>query len=92
MIIARFILIVPTFVPSVAGIGKIPYPRFLAFSSFGSLLWVNICLGAGVLLGEIEFVKKHFEVVILAVTGVAMLPTISEAIKSKTLRSTMARI
>jgi len=90
VIIARFIPIVRTFAPFVAGIGKMPYPRFLAFSSVGSLLWVTICLGAGVLLGEMEFVKKHFEVVILAVIGVSILPIIIEAIKSKTLRSTAA--
>ena len=90
MIIARFVPIVRTFAPFVAGIGKMPYPRFLGFSSVGSVLWVTLCLGAGVLFGEMEFVKKHFEVVVLAVIGVSILPIIVEAIRSNTSRSTEA--
>jgi len=90
VIIARFVPIVRTFAPFVAGIGKMSYPRFLAFSSVGSVLWVTVCLGAGVLFGEMEFVKKHFEFVILAVIGVSILPIIFETIRSKTSRSTAA--
>jgi membrane-associated protein len=90
VIIARFVPIVRTFAPFVAGIGKMSYPRFLAFSSVGSVLWVTVCLGAGVLFGEMEFVKKHFEIVILAVIGVSILPIIFETIRSKTSRSTAA--
>jgi membrane-associated protein len=84
VIIARFVPIVRTFAPFVAGIGKMPYPRFLAFSSIGSVLWVTICLGAGVWFGQMEFVKKHFELVILAVIGVSLLPIVFEVLKKKT--------
>jgi membrane-associated protein len=90
VIIARFVPIVRTFAPFVAGIGKMSYPRFLAFSSVGSVLWVTICLGAGVLFGEMEFVKKHFELVVLAVIGLSVLPIIFEAIRNKTSHSTVA--
>ena len=83
VIIARFVPIVRTFAPFVAGIGKMPYPRFLLFSSIGSALWVPICIGAGVMFGELEFVKKHFELVILAVIGVSLLPIVFEALKSR---------
>ncbi len=90
VIIARFVPIVRTFAPFVAGIGKMPYLRFVAFSSVGSVLWVTLCLGAGVLFGEMEFVKKHFELVILAVIGLSLLPIIFEALKKKTPSSTAA--
>ena len=87
---ARFVPIVRTFAPFVAGIGKMPYARFLAFSSIGSVLWVTLCLGAGVWFGQMEFVKKHFELVILAIIGLSLLPIIFEALKKKTDSSTMA--
>lgn len=88
VIIARFVPIVRTFAPFVAGIGKMYYPRFLLFSFIGSALWVPICVGAGVWFGEMEFVKKHFEVVILAVIAVSLLPLLVEAIKRKAAHST----
>lgn len=89
VIIARFVPIVRTFAPFVAGIGKMPYPRFLLFSSIGSGLWVPICLGAGVMFGEMEFVKKHFELVILAVIGVSLLPIVIEALRSRAQQPTI---
>jgi len=88
VIIARFVPIVRTFAPFVAGIGKMPYPRFVLFSSVGSALWVTICLGAGVLFGEMAFVKEHFELVILAVIGLSLLPIVFETLKKKTPQST----
>lgn len=83
VIIARFVPIVRTFAPFVAGIGKMPYPRFILFSSIGSILWVTICVGAGVFFGEMEVVKKHFELVILGVIGVSILPIVIEVLKAK---------
>lgn len=83
VIIARFVPIVRTFAPFVAGIGKMPYPRFLTFSSIGSVLWVTICVGAGVQFGEMEFVQKHFELVVLAVIALSLLPIVIEVLKSK---------
>ncbi len=83
VIIARFVPIVRTFAPFVAGVGKMPYPRYMLFSFIGSCLWVPICLGAGVFFGEMEIVKKHFELVILAVIGVSLLPIVFEVVKSK---------
>jgi membrane-associated protein len=83
VIIARFVPIVRTFAPFVAGIGKMPYPRYLAFSCIGSLLWVPICIGAGVFFGEMEVVKKNFELVILGVIAVSLLPIAFEVVKAK---------
>jgi membrane-associated protein len=83
VIIARFVPIVRTFAPFVAGIGKMPYPRYMLFSCIGSALWVPLCLGAGVFFGEMEVVKKHFELVILGVIGISLLPIAIEILKSK---------
>ena len=83
VIIARFVPIVRTFAPFVAGVGKMPYPRYIMFSSVGSILWVTICLGAGLIFGEMEIVKNNFELVILGVIGVSLLPIIIEVVKSK---------
>lgn len=83
VIIARFVPIVRTFAPFVAGIGKMPYPRYILFSSIGSALWVPICVGAGVFFGEMEIVKKNFELVILGVIAVSILPIVIEVLKSK---------
>jgi membrane-associated protein len=83
VIMARFIPIVRTFAPFVAGIGKMPYVRFITFSFIGSALWVPICVGAGVYFGEMEIVKKHFELVILGVIGVSLLPIVIEVLKNK---------
>lgn len=83
VIIARFVPIVRTFAPFVAGIGKMEYPRYMLFSFIGSLLWVPICVGAGVFFGEMEVVKKHFELVILGVIAVSLLPIVFEVVKSK---------
>ena len=83
VIMARFIPIVRTFAPFVAGIGKMPYLRFITFSFIGSALWVPICVGAGVYFGEMEVVKKNFELVILGVIAVSLLPIVFEVLKNK---------
>jgi membrane-associated protein len=83
VILARFVPIVRTFAPFVAGIGKMPYPRFILFSSIGSALWVPVCVGAGVYFGNIPWVQKHFEVVILAVIAISVLPLVIEVLKNK---------
>lgn len=83
VIMARFVPIVRTFAPFVAGVGKMPYMRFITFSFIGSLLWVPICVGAGVFFGEMEVVKKHFELVILGVIAISLLPIAIEVLKHK---------
>jgi membrane-associated protein len=89
VIIARFVPIVRTFAPFVAGVGKMPYGRFVLFSSIGSVLWVTICVGAGALFGELEFVKKNFEFVILAVIALSLLPIVIEVLKKRSQQSSM---
>ncbi len=83
VIIARFVPIVRTFAPFVAGIGKMPYPRYIAFSCIGSMLWVPICVGAGIFFGDMEIVKKNFELVVLGVIAVSLIPIAVEILKAK---------
>ena len=83
IILARFVPIIRTFAPFVAGIGKMEYPRFASFNVVGGILWVTICLGAGRLFGNIPVVKANFELVILGIIGVSMLPLVLEYIRAK---------
>jgi membrane-associated protein len=83
IIMARFVPIVRTFAPFVAGIGEMPYPTFLLFSVIGAVLWVNVCLTAGYLLGGLDFFKKHFELVILIIVVISLIPMVIEFLKAR---------
>ena len=86
IIIARFIPIIRTFAPFVAGIGSMTYRRFISFSILGNLLWINSFLWAGYLLGNNDFVKKHFTQVTFGIILVSLLPPIYGAIRSRAKR------
>jgi membrane-associated protein len=74
--IGRFMPIIRTFVPFVAGIGRMRYLRFLAYSICGTLAWVSILVFAGYFFGQVPFVQKHFEIVILAIIVISMIPSV----------------
>ena len=74
VIMARFVPIVRTFAPFVSGMGAMTYPKFLTFSAIGAVLWVGICVTAGYLFGNIPFVKKNFELVLVGIIAVSVLP------------------
>jgi membrane-associated protein len=74
LVLARFVPIVRTFAPFVAGMGRMEFPRFLAFSFGGALFWVYSCMGAGYMFGQIPAVKENFEIVVLAVIVVSVAP------------------
>ena len=76
IIMARFMPIVRTFVPVVAGIGKMPYRRFAMFNAVGGALWVSTMTLAGYFLGQIDLVKKHIELMVLAIIFLSFLPGI----------------
>ena len=83
IILARFTPIVRTFAPFVAGIGAMRYVTFLTYSVIGALLWVGICVGAGIKFGENAWVKSHFEVVVVAVVLISLIPIVIEYLLSK---------
>jgi membrane-associated protein len=74
ILMARFVPIVRTFAPFVAGVGKMPYRKFLAYSLGGAVGWVTLCLTAGYFFGGLDVVKQNFEVVIVAIVAVSVLP------------------
>lgn len=74
IIIARFLPIIRTFAPFVAGIGRMPYGKFLSFSVAGAGGWIVIATGAGYLFGNIPVVRDHFTLVILAIIFISLLP------------------
>ena len=78
IIIARFVPIVRTFAPFVAGVGAMNYGRFIAYNVVGGIAWVVICTQAGYWLGNFQFVKDRFEIVVLLIVAVSLLPAVVE--------------
>jgi membrane-associated protein len=83
IIIARFVPIVRTFAPFVAGVGAMTYARFLAYNVVGGVLWVAICLSAGYFFGNLPFVKKNFSLVILVIIIISVMPAVIEYLKHR---------
>lgn len=83
IVMARFIPIVRTFAPFVAGIGSMRYVTFLSYSIAGGILWIVSLITAGYYFGTIEIVKKNFSLVVLAIIFLSILPAIIEAIKQR---------
>ena len=81
--LGRFVPIVRTFAPFVAGVGKMTYSRFITFNIIGGILWVTIFVVLGSLFGNIPFVKNNFEIVTLGIVFISILPMIFEYIRSR---------
>lgn len=78
IILARFVPIVRTFAPFVAGMGAMTYSRFVLYNVVGAFAWVVVCVGAGYFFGNFEVVKKNFELVIVGIIVVSCIPMVVE--------------
>jgi len=83
IIIARFVPIIRTFAPFVAGIGDMTYRKFLSYNVIGGLAWIAICMMCGYLFGNIEIVKNNFSIVILGIIIVSIMPAFIEYLRYK---------
>ncbi|MFN0014056.1 MAG: DedA family protein [Saprospiraceae bacterium] len=83
LVIARFVPIVRTFAPFVAGVGKMQYRRFIGYCIGGGILWVTLLTLAGYFFGQIPIVKNNFEVVVLGIIGISVLPIVVEFARAK---------
>jgi membrane-associated protein len=81
VVMGRFVPIVRTFVPFVAGAGAMSYGAFIFYNITGALLWVGVCMGAGILFGNIPVVRDNFTLITLGIVFVSVLPVLIELVK-----------
>lgn len=83
IVLARFVPIVRTFVPFVAGAGAMTYSAFALFNVAGGILWVGLCTGAGYAFGNVPVVKDNFSLVALGIVFVSILPALVEIVRHR---------
>ena len=83
IILARFVPIVRTFAPFVAGVGNMDYKRFITYNFVGGLLWVTLFLAAGFLFGNVPFIKENFSLVTIGIILVSVVPMGLELLKER---------
>ena len=81
VVLGRFMPIVRTFVPFVAGAAEMSYPAFAFYNVTGALAWVGVCVGAGYLFGNVPIVKENFSIVAIVIVLVSLLPMIVEFVR-----------
>jgi membrane-associated protein len=91
IVMGRFVPIVRTFVPFVAGCGSMSYPQFAFYNVTGGALWVGLCVGAGYVFGTMPMVKERFELIVVAIVLISLLPILWGYLISRLQRSTAVR-
>ncbi len=81
--LARFVPIVRTFAPFVAGVGRMSYGYFFSYNVFGGIAWVGLFTMAGYLFGNIPFIRDHFSLVVIGIVLVSVAPMVVEAIRAR---------
>jgi membrane-associated protein len=81
--LARFVPIVRTFAPFVAGVGQMRYGHFISFNVFGGILWTALFVFTGFFFGNLEFIQKNFSLVVVAIVIISVLPMVYEYVKTK---------
>lgn len=83
VVIGRFVPIVRTFVPFVAGAAFMTYPKFAFYNVSGAMLWVGICVGGGWLFGNVPVVKNNFSLVVIGIVLVSVMPAVIEVLRNR---------
>lgn len=83
IVLARFVPIVRTFAPFVAGVGSMRYRRFLAYNVGGGVVWTGLFLGAGFAFGNVPVVKENFKIVIVAIVVASVIPMVVEWLRAR---------
>jgi len=83
IIIARFVPIIRTFAPFIAGVGEMHYRKFILFNAIGGISWVSIALFSGYFFGNIPMVKNNFSIVVIGIVAVSLIPFVVTLLKSK---------
>lgn len=83
LVMARFVPIVRTFAPFVAGVGQMEYRKFIFYCIAGGVLWVTSMTLAGYFFGQLDIVKKNFELVVLGIIGISVLPMVIEVWRAR---------
>ena len=83
IVLARFVPIVRTFVPFVAGVAEMSYPAFALYNVTGAIAWVAVCVGAGYLFGQVPIVRDNFSIVALGIVFVSLLPMLIEYLRHR---------
>jgi membrane-associated protein len=81
--LARFVPIIRTFAPFVAGVGKMRYGYFISYNIFGGILWTALFIAAGYFFGNVPFVRNNFSLVVIAIVLISVVPAVVEVIRNQ---------